>query len=209
VLRLHLVLNIPTHAIFALSFLCLLLGRAVGAGNSADYDLVRGQLGPAYIAEFSSRGPTSDGRTKPDIIAPGKFILSANAGGDCDPSSIPRAGSQAGGVLSMSGTSMATPGVSGSAAIIRQYFMEGHYPDGVKNETNAMTPSAALMKAVILNGGRRLDGVDNGSLGVENSQPYDQIQNFGHLSFVDSIYIPNVSNVKAQVWDREVNLCLA
>ncbi len=33
----------------------------------------------ANVATFSSYGPTSDGRIKPDIIAPGVDILSANA----------------------------------------------------------------------------------------------------------------------------------
>ena len=32
-------------------------------------------LGPSYIAGFSSKGPTADGRAKPDIIAPGKNFI--------------------------------------------------------------------------------------------------------------------------------------
>jgi len=31
----------------------------------------------SHLAEFSSRGPTADGRTKPEITAPGEELVSA------------------------------------------------------------------------------------------------------------------------------------
>ncbi len=47
---------------------------AVGATVNSDF-------GPAsFVASFSSRGPTSDGRIKPDILAPGYKLDSARAG---------------------------------------------------------------------------------------------------------------------------------
>lgn len=52
---------------------------AVGAHNSWGSSSQAGNLGPSYIADFSSRGPTADGRTKPDIMAVGKSVLSAGA----------------------------------------------------------------------------------------------------------------------------------
>ena len=56
---------------------------------------------------YSSRGPTGDGRLKPDVMAPGGAIMSAQAGsGD--------------GYVSYSGTSMATPHVAGVAALMIQ-----------------------------------------------------------------------------------------
>ena len=56
---------------------------------------------------YSSRGPTGDGRLKPDVMAPGGAIMSASAGsGD--------------GYVSYSGTSMATPHVAGVAALMIQ-----------------------------------------------------------------------------------------
>ena len=56
---------------------------------------------------YSSRGPTGDGRLKPDVMAPGGAIMSASAGsGD--------------GYVSYSGTSMATPHVAGVAALLIQ-----------------------------------------------------------------------------------------
>src|SRR5690606_38363913 len=42
-----------------------------GGSNYADYYVPQGAIGP-----FSSKGPTADNRTKPDIAAPGNVIIS-------------------------------------------------------------------------------------------------------------------------------------
>ena len=55
------------------------------------------------VSYFSSRGPTGDGRVKPDLVAPGEKIWSA----------VPDEG-----VRVLDGTSMAAPHVSGSAALL-------------------------------------------------------------------------------------------
>lgn len=60
-----------------------------------------------YLAPFSSRGPTLDGRTKPDVASPGVSITSADAG-------------TISGYVTFSGTSMATPFVSGTVALALQ-----------------------------------------------------------------------------------------
>ncbi|MFH8796865.1 S8 family serine peptidase [Streptomyces sp. NPDC017941] len=65
------------------------------------------------IAWGSSRGPNADGVTKPDITAPGVDITAAAS------SQAPDQGGTDG-YISMSGTSMATPHVAGSAAMLLQ-----------------------------------------------------------------------------------------
>ena len=57
-----------------------------------------------WLAAFSSRGPTSDGRVKPDVSAPGVTVRSARA-------------NTAAGYITYSGTSMATPYVAGAVAL--------------------------------------------------------------------------------------------
>ena len=101
------------------------------------------------IAGFSSRGPTTDGRRKPDIQAPGVGIISAR-GNDDDTS--PPANLNDAGTASLSGTSMSSPTVAGGAALMRQYFVDGWYPTGVANSSNQRKPLGAEMKAVLLNG---------------------------------------------------------
>jgi serine protease AprX len=59
------------------------------------------------VMPFSSRGPTSDNRPKPDILAPGDKIMSAQAGGS---------------YFRQSGTSMAAPHIAGIAALILERY---------------------------------------------------------------------------------------
>lgn len=65
------------------------------------------------ISYFSSRGPTADGRAKPDLVAPGERILSARFDWQAHPAAIPPLETL---YAEMSGTSMAAPHVSGLLA---------------------------------------------------------------------------------------------
>ena len=83
----------------------------IGAPGAAADGLTVGALadtaaGGFALASFSSRGPTADGRVKPDVAAPGVDIESAQAG-------------TANGYVTYSGTSMATPFTAGVALLMR------------------------------------------------------------------------------------------
>ena len=64
------------------------------------------------MANFSSRGPTADGRVKPDISAPGSKIVAARATGTSMGTPVDDK------YTSAQGTSMATPHVAGLCALI-------------------------------------------------------------------------------------------
>lgn len=66
------------------------------------------------VSYFSSKGPTGDGRAKPDLVAPGEKILSCAAGQPRDDHK--KATGQDVGYREESGTSMAAPHVSGVIA---------------------------------------------------------------------------------------------
>ena len=66
------------------------------------------------VARFSSRGPTADGRVKPDLCFPGTDIVAARAAGTSMGSPLNEH------YTSASGTSMATPHAAGLAALLLQ-----------------------------------------------------------------------------------------
>jgi serine protease AprX len=103
---------------------------------------------PEGMVAFSSRGPVQDGRIKPDVVAPGTFILSTRS----------RVTQSEGWGLSSDplymfdgGTSMATPLVAGCVANVRAFVRA----QGIDK------PSAALLKALIINGARNIAGQYN------------------------------------------------
>jgi Subtilase family len=87
------------------------------------------------VSYFSSRGPTADGRNKPDLVAPGEKIMSARADFEARLKLRKRGESPTAEdfYVAESGTSMATPHVSGVLAAflsLRREFIG--YPDRVK-----------------------------------------------------------------------------
>ncbi|GFO55262.1 hypothetical protein GMSM_22690 [Geomonas sp. Red276] len=126
------------------------VGEPATAKNVVSVGATYNGSGADNLATFSSNGPTADGRIKPTVTAPGYQIVSADSDGV--------KGSYNSGTITMSGTSMATPAVAGAAALIRQYFTDGYYPDGFASPSAAFIPSAALIRAVLINSAREMTG---------------------------------------------------
>jgi subtilisin family serine protease len=99
---------------------------------------------PNGMAAFSSRGPTDDGRVKPDIVAPGTNVVSTKThAANAYPvtSQLWGAHETNPNYVYSGGTSMATPLVAGAGALARQWLT-----------TRGITsPSAAAVKATLLN----------------------------------------------------------
>lgn len=72
------------------------------------------------IARFSSRGPTRDGRVKPDITAPGDRVMSTRSADCPDPECAAANIALDGRHMIIEGTSMATPMVTGAVTLILQ-----------------------------------------------------------------------------------------
>lgn len=102
---------------------------------------------PVNFNVFSSGlpGPTYDGRRKPDLAAIG-------GGMDVADANLPAAPRAPNAMLNIPGshTSLATPHVSAAAALIRQYFAQGYYPTGNATVQHRRTPTAALLKAMLV-----------------------------------------------------------
>jgi hypothetical protein len=99
------------------------------------------------VVAFSSRGPTQDDRIKPDVVAPGTFILSTRSTRLAPNNFAWKAYPPNKSYFFMGGTSMATPLTSGAVGLIREFL---------RKERGLANPSAALLKATLLAGAQRL-----------------------------------------------------
>ena len=115
------------------------VGAPATAKNCVSVGGTRNSTSSGTIYSSTSRGPTVDLRRKPTICAPAQSLTSANVG----PSTY----------ATLAGTSMASPAAAGVAALMRQYCTEGWYPTGTKVPANGFSPSAALLKAIVVNSG--------------------------------------------------------
>jgi len=108
------------------------IGRPATAKNIITVGAVEEKLA---AADFSSAGPMRDSRIKPDIVAMGVDVVSTFQTNRSQP---------------LSGTSMSTPAITGTAALMVERFK-------AKNEGNQ--PKAALIKAALLNTARDLGNI--------------------------------------------------
>jgi hypothetical protein len=135
------------------------------------------------MVAFSSRGPCLDGRIKPDIVAPGTNIVSTKSsattatlwgqGPDLDGTNYTYSG----------GTSMATPLTAGAAALVREFYID----------RQGISPSAALIKATLLNGAfdTRPGQYGTGSTQeIPDAPRPNNVQGWGRVDLENSIFPP-------------------
>ncbi|HYP25697.1 MAG TPA: S8 family serine peptidase [Blastocatellia bacterium] len=108
------------------------------------------------IIDFSSGGLTTDGRVKPELMAPGTHIQGARSqdpgyvgSGVCGPASFPLGQTL---YTWSSGTSHAAPAVAGAAALLRQFFQQ----------STGRAPSPAMVKAFLANSTTYMTGARAG-----------------------------------------------
>lgn len=145
------------------------------------------------MAAFSSRGPTADGRLKPEVVAPGTNIVSARSK---HPNAKPEDswGIYDDNYLFMGGTSMATPITAGAMAVIRQYLVQ---------KTGADTVSAALLKATVANTAEDLFPGQFGLRSTGQEQPTPRPNNHQGWGRVN---LESLVNANLQTLDERVGL---
>jgi len=132
---------------------------------------------PDEMYYWSSRGPTDDGRIKPDLVAPGDYVRSCKSQ-EADSAQGSWSNNW---YLEYSGTSMSTPAAAGASALVREYLME---------VIGRQAPQGALIKGLLILGAQ-----DMGTRDIPNND-----EGWGRLNLVESL-IPD-SDVGIFVDDR-------
>jgi len=147
---------------------------------------------PNDIALFSSRGWTSDGRIKPDVVAPGTWILSTRSSLAPDDHFW---GNYNQYYAYMGGTSMATPITAGFTAIVRQWLQKAkNYDD----------PSSSLIKALLIATARPLgDAIVSADYGW-GEVDMNNIMN-GSLILLDEAQTKSLSTGDSWTYTFDVN----
>ncbi|MET7302444.1 S8 family serine peptidase [Embleya sp. NPDC005575] len=147
---------------------------------------------PDLPAAISSRGPSDYGSVVPHLLAPGTFVLSArSSSAQMDPRLPWRdCPDHDGHYMYIGGTSMAAPVVAGAAAVLRQYLREVH---------GLASPSAALMKAILIAATRRLPSLRTPHTVQDLGYP-DFDQGFGRLDLSTVLPTPDAPADRRLVW---------
>jgi len=104
-------------------------------GNAKNIITVGAVQSAFDLTDFSSCGPTDDARIKPDLVAKGNQLWSAWANGVTE-------GDCPGIYCHLDGTSMSTPVVTGTVALLVEQYRQVY---------GGASPSAATLKAVLIN----------------------------------------------------------
>ena len=135
---------------------------------------------PDVMMSGSSRGPTEDGRIKPDLVAPGGYVRSCRAQEAGDTGSATWTSNY---YLEYTGTSMATPNAAGAALMVREYLEE---------IAQRPSPQGALVKGLLVLGAQ-----DIGSRDIPNDD-----EGWGRINLRNSLAPPGGQGI--WVDDRSV-----
>ena len=135
------------------------------------------QAGNIQITDYSNWGPTDDFRIKPDLVANGQVLLSTSEADDTA-------------YAEKSGTSMATPVVSGITALLSQHF----------EKARARSPLSVELKAILIHTAK-----DAGVLGPDPVFGWGSVNALlaGHvIALPNQHLIEGVSIGAGQEWSR-------
>ncbi len=127
---------------------------------------------------------------KPDVVAPGASVLTAYA-------------HESGKTVQAYGTSFAGPVVAGNAALVRQYFQDGHLSCTWTDDCS-FDPSGALVKAVLMNSAYPVKQVQVARPWLtmnllEEVREYDDNQGMGLIQLDKSLPIKGHNKISAIV----------
>ncbi len=131
---------------------------------------------------------------KPEIVAPGATVLTAYA-------------HESGKTVQAYGSSYSAPAVSGNAALIRQYFEEGHLPCNWGD--CKFDPSGSLVKAVLINSARSIKRVQVSrswlqTKVLEELSEYDYSQGNGLIQLDNTLPIAKHNKITAAVRNNKL-----
>jgi hypothetical protein len=114
------------------------LGHPSGAKNALTVGSCGNGTQSNTVSNFSSRGPCRDERIKPNLLAPGQNVATAD-------------GHEPHSYFGFNGTSVSAPAASGALMLLRQYFAEGWFPTGAPDSSHRIANlSSALMRAMAI-----------------------------------------------------------
>lgn len=146
---------------------------------------------PDGMVAFSSRGPTRDRRIAPDVVAPGSAILSTRSRDVVSPNAG-WAKSDDPLYFFEGGTSMSNPLVAGCAAVTREYLQA----QGIAK------PSAALVKAMLINGATDMVGQ---YIPSETGTIPNNSEGFGRVDLARTVDAAS-QDEEVTFWDENISL---